>query len=296
MASGHNNLTNLENISRFQLGLSAEKPILKQENLYREKAPKRFDMHYGLELGIVLSGSMRRFYRDFRTDLQPGDVWLCGMWEPHGSEILRAPCRVVVLIVWPPLLASMRQPVTPRFNWLAPFLAPPRQRPKTEPAIRKNILQLGKKITHLPVPSKNSPLWLTVWLMEILLCLEENWNISPINGIPASDSFTRVDKAIQMVFDNRRRVSSREAAKVCGMSRNPFTILFKSFMGINFSDFALRYRLQSAAQELLQTQYPLKAVARNWGFTDPSHLHRVFRRHYGCSPNSYRKLSALPGR
>jgi AraC-like DNA-binding protein len=296
MASHRKKPRNLGTISRLQMGLSAETPILEQENVYRDRDPRRFDMHYGLELGIVLSGSMRRFYRDFRTDLQPGEVWLCGMWEPHGSEILRAPCRVVVLILWPPMLASMRQPETPHFNWLAPFIAPPRQRPKARPSIRRNLIQLGERITQLPLKSKNKALWLRVCLMAILLHLEEDWTPSPVNGIASSDSFTRIDKAIQMVFDSRRRISIREAARVCGMSRNPFAILFKRFMGIDFSDFALRYRLQGAAQDLLQTDAPLKAAARDWGFTDPSHLHRCFRRHYGCSPNQYRKYPSLHGR
>lgn len=33
----------------------------------------------------------------------------------------------------------------------------------------------------------------------------------------------------------------------------------------------------------------LKAVASDWGFTDASHLHRCFMKHYGCPPAGYRQ-------
>ena len=47
-------------------------------------------------------------------------------------------------------------------------------------------------------------------------------------------------------------------------------------------------RFLRAASQLAATADPVKAVARAWGFTDSSHLHRVFVRHYGRTPTEYR--------
>jgi len=46
--------------------------------------------------------------------------------------------------------------------------------------------------------------------------------------------------------------------------------------------------VNTAASQLRATNDPVKAVARDWGFTDASHMHRNFVKHYGCTPNEYR--------
>ncbi len=35
-----------------------------------------FDMHYQVEVGIVLSGKMNRKYINYEIELLPGDVWI----------------------------------------------------------------------------------------------------------------------------------------------------------------------------------------------------------------------------
>jgi len=81
----------------------------------------------------------------------------------------------------------------------------------------------------------------------------------------------------------------QEAAHACAMSRNQFTRLFGEAMGMSFPQFALRYRLSCVADQLTSTDNPIKTVASAWGFTDDSHLHHQFRRHYGMSPFEYRR-------
>ena len=46
-------------------------------------------------LAAVLKGRMTREFVHHRQDIGPGDVWACGMWEPHGSGVKLAPCEVV---------------------------------------------------------------------------------------------------------------------------------------------------------------------------------------------------------
>jgi len=98
-----------------------------------------------------------------------------------------------------------------------------------------------------------------------------------------------VNRAIELVFAQRRFLSVQEAARACGMSRNHFSRLFGEVMGLSFPQFALRYRLSCVADQLASTDDPIKTVASAWGFTDDSHLHHQFRRHYGVSPSEYRR-------
>jgi AraC family transcriptional activator of tynA and feaB len=47
-------------------------------------------------------------------------------------------------------------------------------------------------------------------------------------------------------------------------------------------------KLARARAELMSTNDPISAIARRWGFCDPSHFARVFREHYGVTPTLYR--------
>jgi AraC-like DNA-binding protein len=217
-------------------------------------------------------------------------VWLCGMWEPHGFKILDAPCGVMAFIFWPPALAAMEFKELADFDWIAPFTAPPRLRPRPGLQARREILSVTRRaIRVIEHGGKHAQVRYRLLLMEILLLLYEGWRVPSQRDYPAGDSFARINRALQMVFETRRAVTAQQAAKSCGMCRNTFGRVFRNLMGIGFPDFGLRYRLHGAALELRQTTHPAKAIAREWGFTDTSHLYRCFVAHYGCSPAQYRK-------
>jgi AraC-like DNA-binding protein len=286
----HKDLWDIGKIIRMPIDLSEKRPIRCAYHSHLARASTGFDMHYGLELGIVLQGRMRRYYRNWEGDFGPGQVWLCGMWEPHGFKIISTPCKVVVIIIWPPGLATMRFEENPEFNWLSPFTVPPEDRPRVSRKNQKSIIGLGRKaILAGREETENRRLWLRVLLMETLLTICEGWKAPSRLEFSSGDVLARINRSLQMVFENRRVVTAQEAARACGMGRNSFGRLFTGLMGIGFSDFGLRYRLHGAAEQLLQSEDPIKAVARGWGFTDSSHLHRCFVEHYDCSPGEYRK-------
>jgi AraC family transcriptional activator of tynA and feaB len=57
-------------------------------------------------------------------------------------------------------------------------------------------------------------------------------------------------------------------------------------------------RLAAVRAEILDTNLTLSAIAHRWGYYDPSHLGREFRRVYGATPGEYRQAHQLyrPGR
>ena len=48
-----------------------------------------------------------------------------------------------------------------------------------------------------------------------------------------------------------------------------------------------RSNLDAAARELLGSDKPIKAIAREWGFADTGHMHRSFRKYFNCTPVEY---------
>lgn len=286
------NHKNFRSITKIHYRLSDAMPIMGSSNLHPERHESDWDMHYGLEFGLVLSGRERRHYMgNYRFDARPGQVWFCGMWEPHGWEIMKAPTEVIVLKLWPPLLTQMHFEEAPDFCALAPFIAPPERRPQTPERLRKTMLEFGGRLRKiLAADSPHRLLRVRLILQEILLSLCETWPERRLwHSRRPSTEFPRINRALQMVFESRKFVTTNAVARFCGMNRHAFSALFEDWMNIRFSDFALCYRLSAAALQLKCLNEPIKSIAIQWGFSDPSHFCRLFERHYGCSPYEYRE-------
>lgn len=253
-------------------------------------------MHYGLEFGLACSGQERRFFFDkSERDVAAGDVWFCGMWEPHGVSVIKAPCEVIVLRVWPPLLTQMHFPEAPDFYALAPFNAPPKQRPRASRETRATLIEFGRRLKNiLSAGTPHQTIRLRFVLQELLLVVFESWPEATVwgHGLPAG-GFSQINRALEMVFNRRAFISTAEAARACGMDRHKFSALFKAWMNIGFADFSVRHRLHQAAVQLRESREPIKAIARYHGFADASHFHRLFLKHFNFSPAEYRGQSRL---
>ena len=272
--------------------LSEREPMLVLDQTYHSRAvPPLFDMHYPLELGIMLDGRARRYFSGAQFDCGPGDVWTCGMWEPHGFLIRAVPCRVVVLVIWPPLLANLHDPECPGLSWMAPFSGDPVRRSAVSERSRDRVLALGRQI--LEWAGGDDPMARMrrrLRLMDLLLLLMEGTSVpGREEGMTPSENYRRITPAIDLVFQAHGLIANEDAAHACAMSTSVFIRAFRASMGLSFTKFALRRRLEQAAAELRQTVDPVKAIAQRWGFTDASHLHRLFQAHYGSTPANYRR-------
>jgi AraC-like DNA-binding protein len=280
---------------RYEYDLSPQQPLRVHETLNESLVAAHYDMHYVLELGIICRGRMHRGYENFSLTAGPGDVWLCGMWEPHESKVVQVPCHRVVMVINPQMLAELRNPEAPDYDWLAPFKLPPERRPQTLKSQRKEMLSLADRfIGTLEMDEPRRTLWQRVLLMELLLLLrrrEQDALIAPPQSVKANE---RIGRAVDRIFTSRGMASPKEAATHCGISRSRFDNVFQHTMGVTYAKFALRYRLSNAATQLVQGDDPVKSIAAEWGFTDASHLTRAFAAHYGVTPGEYRMANRKP--
>lgn len=280
---------NQKNIWTFSR-LSDDEPILYGFKTYNDITTPNYDMHYGMEMGIIRSGKMRRFYENSSNDLISGDVWFCGMWEPHGYEILETPCEVITVIILPQMLANLHFNEASKINWLTPFIIPAEQRPKIGEKTKSVLLEIAYRLEEsMNRKSKLSKLRLRLYVLEILTEIQEIFPFRTAWEAPDSTTYSCVNHAIHTLFKNHRKVTTSQLARDCCVSRNLFNSLFKKTMGISFAKFSLRYRLNGVASQLIHSDDPLKMIADEWGFTDASHLIRNFVKHYSITPTEYRK-------
>jgi AraC-like DNA-binding protein len=283
-------------VLRTDLDLSTDQRVHCLFNTTGSPSATAYELHYPLEMGIVIRGEMRRIDYGGETTLKPGQFWFCGMWEPHGYQVACEPCHRIVLMIDPAALAETSFPELPGRNWMLPFTVRPGDRPPNNPELGPDIMRLAEQFLDARQdanPYRQVRLRLLLW--ELLLTVTRNWNVGEHTSAAPPDAFNRVKIAIDAVFSTRRRIGTQDAARLCGLSRNRFSAIFQRVTGITFADFDLRYRLSGAARHLISSDEPLNAVAYDWGFSDGSHLCRAFEHHYGLSPSQYRHAARRDG-
>ena len=262
-------MKNQSDLKRFNFDLSTLNPIEILYNSHKDLDDYWFDMHYEFEAGILISGKMKREYLDHEVILNPGEVWLCGMWEPHGFELLETPCVAVVFVIDPGFVAEST--LLSR-NILAPFQVHPVNRPKVNIDKREEIIQLSKRALE----ERDDPDWRKIYFFQLMLTLCENWQV-PEGNHKSFELQNSIQQALRLVFSERRLITTGEAASVCHMSETSFRNAFSNLMDCTFSEYALKYRIRGAITHLKNSNETQESIAMNWGFTDASHLHKYIK-------------------
>jgi AraC family transcriptional regulator len=84
-------------------------------------------------------------------------------------------------------------------------------------------------------------------------------------------------------------VTLAELAGVVGLSMFHFTRKFRSTFGCPPHVYVMRQRIEGAKRLLARPELPLKVVAAECGFSDQSHMTRVFRSLLDTTPAAYRR-------
>jgi AraC-like DNA-binding protein len=275
--------------------LTAARPVHGGVVAHRGPTPLDADMHQPFEVGIVLTGQLDRHFEDMVMTVGPGEMWLCGAWEPHGWRVRAAGTRELVVLFLPSLLGDE---VFDDLPWLTLFSVPPDQRPRvTTRQMREQALAIGNELAK-ELRERRSR-WLSAvrfGILRLLFVVSRGWHPRGPAGRQAAraGSLARVMPAVRMVHASpAARLSVPEAAAACGLSVPQFSYVFRHALGLSFGKFRMRARLGYAAQLLLSSELPVEAIAQEAGFADASHLHHKFSKVYGATPGRYRTEGRL---
>lgn len=101
---------------------------------------------------------------------------------------------------------------------------------------------------------------------------------------------TRIERVLQYINANYNyNLTFNEAAKSIFMSPSAFSRFFKKQIGINFTEYINKVRLQFALEDICYTDRTISWIAENHGFTNSSIFCKNFKKVYGISPSQYRK-------
>ena len=94
-------------------------------------------------------------------------------------------------------------------------------------------------------------------------------------GRPLSDS---VREALEYIDENLDQpFTMRDAATRVHLNPSYFSVLFKDEMGMTFSEYVTRRRLQRAKDMLLRTKLTVAEIAERVGYQSAKHFAKMFR-------------------
>ncbi|MFA5865973.1 MAG: AraC family transcriptional regulator [Phycisphaerae bacterium] len=292
-------------VSQFQwvdIPFDAEHPIAFGINVYPNQTQCHFDIHVGLEIGICLSGASKRWFGSHTFNVDRGQVWFAGLWEPHGFEVTKPPARHMVIEIMPEFIDTP-EPFS-AFDWLKLFKVTPDRRPNASSAKDRNFaLAMARKLLKI-IRGGHDANWLIrtrLALQEYLLYFAERIS-EPSKVAPRIEPFHQRQKLLPALMllehSHCRDVSIIEAARAAHMGRSSFSQMFRSAIGVSFGKYCQRRRLAGAIYDLRSTDLKLAAIAQRWGFCDAAHFVRLFKSVMHMTPSEYRQywLSPQPKR
>lgn len=75
-------------------------------------------------------------------------------------------------------------------------------------------------------------------------------------------------------------------------SASYLSVLFKKQMGESLQVYILKYKLRMIENRLRFSTQSITQITDEFGFTDSSHLTKLFKKHYGLTPGSFRQRAA----
>lgn len=248
------------------------------------------DVHYALQISVVLHGRVEVAYEEWTHVFGPGELWWTICWEPHAYRLL-APRNLILTINVSLDDLGQLGPIGGSVDWLRPFTAKPQNRhcPTTSEG-RNALLQWCRQVKRWY--RRRPPNWLArCWLAIHQLVLEAACSLpQPADTDSAGSIQSRLERlhpALAMVREQAVPPSLGEAARACNLSVSRFSELFRMTLGRSYGHFALRARLDQCAADLRSGQFVLKEIAKRHGFCDAASLCNAFRRVFKCTPTSF---------
>ena len=123
-------------------------------------------------------------------------------------------------------------------------------------------------------------------------------------GVQSSDSTLphsrRINKIVQFVEKNyHHKISLEDVGELVGMSASSVSRFFTQRTRHNFWDYLNGFRIDRAAQMMIETEHTISEISYACGFNNISNFNRVFRERIGTTPSDYRnkfKESIIPDR
>lgn len=89
------------------------------------------------------------------------------------------------------------------------------------------------------------------------------------------------------------KIKTKVISRHFGISANYLGRYFKKHLHETMQQYILNYKLKLVENRLLHSEMRISEIVTELGFTDESHLNKLFKKYKGYSPSSFRKNYAI---
>lgn len=129
-----------------------------------------------------------------------------------------------------------------------------------------------------------TPVALEGLILQLLARVQRRGSAEVRGGAPTW--LTRVREYLHDNFASRIRLS--EVSQIAGVHRDHLSRVFVDTHGVSVAGYVRDLRVQAVRRSLATTDDTLSAIAYRYGFSDQSHMTRVFKQAVGVTPGRYR--------
>ena len=123
--------------------------------------------------------------------------------------------------------------------------------------------------------------------------IHDGLNVDP-SGI--KDNHTAISDILsyirQHIYD-KNRIKINAIAGQFNMSNNTISAYFKKKTGKSLHNYIVLYKIQLVKYRLEHSDFTVSEIAYQLGFTDESHLTRIFKKYVSSTPKKYRLLKQI---
>ncbi|MFC4031564.1 AraC family transcriptional regulator [Streptomyces polygonati] len=164
-----------------------------------------------------------------------------------------------------------------------------------QPLLRLCLDEVGASRLGMPVMVGRLTEMLFIQAMRAVV--EQQPGGVPLRGWLGALSDEQIGAALLLMHQEPAgRWTVAALGEAVGMSRAAFAARFKQLVGLPPLDYLQRWRIHTAARELLGGDRTVASVAAEWGYSSEAAFSAAFKRITGVSPGRYRAdpLSAAP--
>ncbi|USI26425.1 helix-turn-helix domain-containing protein [Alteromonas macleodii] len=130
-------------------------------------------------------------------------------------------------------------------------------------------------------------------LLQLLILTIGEYAKPALGGINQPITYSPLYEKMLPVINQFRsqsavELSLIEAANMCHLSPSHFSRMFKQIFRVNFSEYALRHKLYSAARLLSQSTLSITQISYELNFSSPSHFIAQFKKQFSKTPRQFR--------
>ena len=253
----------------------------------------RLHWHYFMEIMYILDGSVKVTVGRDELTAMPGDLVVLLPSVMHAIKTLEPDTRYSVIKFTPGSFASRE------LSWsdlallklasdrnIKALLRSPDISGSLIPALIDNSIKEmeDKKPGYLGIISCDIQIVLT----EIIrLWASQGFATGALNQ--SEEEYLDIEALPSYIEDNISSplVASR-IASMCNMSYSGFARRFRKVFGRSFKEYVQYIRVTKASELLKTTGMDIAGISNVTGFSDASHLIRVFKKEFGTTPAKYR--------